>query len=350
MFMPDKPHRYGSKLFIMCDSKTAFEVYAGKRNVGDVGDPSFDRKTGAAAVVRNLAFVLSTDRRHAWNAVVFDRFYPSVLLTVELLCMNVYTIGTVKTNRLGYDQNVKDKRQSRPASIPRESFTFSRSVAVPTMIAFHWLDRKPVHYLCTSAVMTAITIMRNVKRVGPITVPCPAAVTDYQRWVGGVDVHDQLRLQTYSLQTSTKFLKYYKSLFVGFVDLALVNAFISHKQTAKINGTPPMKRGEWYGVLQNHLLQLKAEDLAGVVVTPAPVSNKRKRTPVRITHALEQSDDWVAVSSVQKRRQRSCKFVHSCERTARRSRLRLHSSVSAVQSTTLNAGSVTSSVVSTKAF
>ncbi|GMF51785.1 unnamed protein product [Phytophthora fragariaefolia] len=78
-------------------------------------------------------------------------------------------------------------------------------------------------------------------------------------------------------------MKYYKSLFLGFVDLALVNAYISHKQTAKIIGTPPMKRGEWYGVLQNQLLQLKAEDFAG------------------------QSDDWVTVSGVQKRRQRSCK-------------------------------------------
>ncbi|GMF18855.1 unnamed protein product [Phytophthora fragariaefolia] len=132
-------------------------------------------------------------------------------------------------------------------------------------------------------------------------------LTDYQRWMGGVDVHDQLRLQTYSLQTSTKFMKYYKSLFLGFADLAQVNAYILRKQTAKINGTLPMKRGEWYGVLQNQLLHLKAEDFAGVVVTPAPVSNKRKRTPVRITHALEQSDDWVTVSGVPKRRQRSCK-------------------------------------------
>ncbi|GMF38981.1 unnamed protein product [Phytophthora fragariaefolia] len=88
-------------------------------------------------------------------------------------------------------------------------------------------------------------------------------------------------------------MKYYTSLFLGFVDLALVNAYISHKPTAKINGTPPMKRGEWYSVLQNQVLQLKARDFAGVVVTPAPVSNKRKRTPVRITHALKQSDDWV---------------------------------------------------------
>ncbi|KAG2884349.1 hypothetical protein PC129_g22884 [Phytophthora cactorum] len=54
MFMPDKPHRYGSKMFIVCDSRTAychrFEMYAGKRDACDDGDASVDHKTGAAAV------------------------------------------------------------------------------------------------------------------------------------------------------------------------------------------------------------------------------------------------------------------------------------------------------------
>eukprot|EP00644_Phytophthora_capsici_P011257 jgi/Phyca11/110653/e_gw1.18.288.1 len=67
-----------------------------------------------------------------------------------------------------------------------------------------------------------------------------------------------------------------------------------------------MKRRDWYGVLQNQLLQLKAEDFTGVFATPPPPAQKRKRTP-RLTHVLEQSEDWVTVSNVQKRRQRSCK-------------------------------------------
>ncbi|ETL87922.1 hypothetical protein L917_12969 [Phytophthora nicotianae] len=124
--------------------------------------------------------------------------------------------------------------------------------------------------------------------------------------MGGVDVHDQLRLQKHSQQMSTKFKKYYKSLFLGLLDLALVNAYISHKESARISGTVAIKRGEWYIVLHNQLLQLKAENFLGVEVTPPP-SQTRKRTPLRATHALEQCDDWVTVSGTQKRRQRSCK-------------------------------------------
>eukprot|EP00644_Phytophthora_capsici_P001232 jgi/Phyca11/105171/e_gw1.10.790.1 len=131
-----------------------FEVYAGKRNAKDGGDSSFDHKTGAAAVVRNLKAVLDAKPRHPWHLVVVDRFYSSILLAIELLGMGIYVVGTIMSDRLGFDKAVKESRKTRPAAIPRGSFLFSRSTAVPTMVAFHWWDRKPVHFLCTGSAMT----------------------------------------------------------------------------------------------------------------------------------------------------------------------------------------------------
>ncbi|EGZ05821.1 hypothetical protein PHYSODRAFT_416788, partial [Phytophthora sojae] len=72
-------------------------------------------------------------------------------------------------------------------------------------------------------------------------------------------------------------------------------------------GAVPMKRSEWFAVIQNQLLQLKPEDFAGVEATPPPSRLNRRRTPVRLAHALQHSEDWVTVSDVRKRRQRSCK-------------------------------------------
>ena len=156
----------------------------GKRDSGDTPAQAFDHKTGAAAVVRNLRIVLANNRQ-VFHTVVIDRFYSSIPLAIELLSMNVYVVGTIMTNRLGFPRIVVEKRATRPNSIERGTFSFSRSVAVPTMIVFHWWDRKPVHYLCTGSAMSASTINRNVKRVGQISVPCPSAVKDYQRWMGG---------------------------------------------------------------------------------------------------------------------------------------------------------------------
>ncbi|GMF25359.1 unnamed protein product [Phytophthora fragariaefolia] len=183
----------------------------------------------------------------------------------------------------------------------------SLMVLPSTMVAFQWWDRKPVHYLCTGAAMTESSIGRKVKQVGAITVQCPAAVTDYQNGMAGVDIHDQLRLQRFSLQTSTTFLKYYKSLFLGFVDMAMVNAYLSHKEAARMAGMPAMARGGWFCLLQNQLLQLKDHDFDGVVATPLLTGQKRRRAPVSHTHTPEQNEDWVTVTGVQKLRQRSCK-------------------------------------------
>ncbi|ETL50245.1 hypothetical protein L916_00477 [Phytophthora nicotianae] len=132
-----------------------------------------------------------------------------------------------------------------------------------------WWDRKPVYYLCTGSVMTSSTIERKIKR---IRVGCPQLVNDYQNWMGGVDRHDPLRLQNYSLQMSTRFTN---------------QLFLTHKEAAKIKGTVAMKRSDWFTALQNQLLQLKAENFAGIQVTAPSSRQKRWRTP--------------------KRRQRSCK-------------------------------------------
>eukprot|EP00644_Phytophthora_capsici_P005940 jgi/Phyca11/82155/gw1.2.1242.1 len=54
-------------------------------------------------------------------------------------------------------------------------------------------------------------------------------------------------------------------------------------------------------------MAFRRSDFAGIVATPPLSSHKRKRPQLRLTHAVEQSNDWVIVTGIQKRRQRSCK-------------------------------------------
>ncbi|GMF52643.1 unnamed protein product [Phytophthora fragariaefolia] len=168
IFMSDKPHRYGSKLFMTCDAKTSY-CHSGTEN-------AVAYMTGAAAVVRNLKVVLADPSRHEGHAAVIDRYYSSVLLAVELLKTIVYVVGTVMTNRFGIDQNIKTKRKTLPTRKPRGTFSFSRSTAIPSLFTYIWWDSKPVYYVCPGSVMTESSVERKVKRVGPICAPCPVAI------------------------------------------------------------------------------------------------------------------------------------------------------------------------------
>jgi hypothetical protein len=75
-----------------------------------------------------------------------------------------------------------------------------------------------------------------------------------------VDIHDQLRLQRYSLQLSVRFKKYYKTIFLGLVDIAIVNTFIVYREAQKQRGEPTADHAQFLEVLQAQLLQVTAED------------------------------------------------------------------------------------------
>ncbi|KAE9050313.1 hypothetical protein PR001_g2515 [Phytophthora rubi] len=87
-------------------------------------------------------------------------------------------------------------------------------------------------------------------------------IRDYHRWMGGVDVHDQLRLQRYSLQLAVTFRKYYKTVFLGLVDMALVNAFIVFREAQDQRGEKRTDHSMFLKLLQSQMLDLTAADFA----------------------------------------------------------------------------------------
>ena len=82
----------------------------------------------------------------------------------------------------------------------------ARAISDPGMIALAWVDNKPVYFL-SSQVSTKMTTIERREKTGEITiVPCPQLVFEYQRSMGGVDLHDQLRMQSYSIQLGNRFV------------------------------------------------------------------------------------------------------------------------------------------------
>jgi hypothetical protein len=92
------------------------------------------------------------------------------------------------------------------------------------------------------------------------TVPALVLVRDYHRWMGGVDVHDLLRMQRYSVQLCYKTRKYYKTLFLGLLDMALINTFIVFRHHLKVNKKRPLKHFAFFEMLIDQLLAIDSPE------------------------------------------------------------------------------------------
>ncbi|POM74596.1 Hypothetical protein PHPALM_8426 [Phytophthora palmivora] len=133
---------------------------------------------------------------------------------------------------------------------------------------------------------------------------------DYHRWMGGVDVHDQLRLQRYSLQQQTKCKKYYKAIFLGLVDVAIVNAYVVYREIQKKRGARQNTHAEFLMQLQAQMLELTASDFAQPQVDDSiAVANT-----LPSDHVPRPSPDFPFVNGQKKHRQRQCKVCLNRER------------------------------------
>ncbi|KAG6946537.1 hypothetical protein JG688_00016002 [Phytophthora aleatoria] len=115
--MTDKPHKWGTKLFVTCCAQTAcclrIEVYCGvKQQLGN-GPQTSDVKSSPATVRRNIKKMIPVGRVDH-HLIVVGRLYTSVPLALELLAKNVYVVGTIQIARIGYAADVIDKRKKRP--------------------------------------------------------------------------------------------------------------------------------------------------------------------------------------------------------------------------------------------
>ncbi|POM73793.1 Hypothetical protein PHPALM_9329 [Phytophthora palmivora] len=155
--------------------------------------------------------------------------------------------------------------------------------------------------------MCAELILPGGKKV---VVPCPSMVRDYQRCMGGVDKHDQLRLQRYSLQLSVVFRKYYKTIFLGLVDMATVNAYIIYREDRMLRNEEAADHAKFLRILQAQLLDLTAADFADMTMSPSPPPPSQQQAAVPSEHKLSVFSDWDHFGDDKKKRkwpQHQCK-------------------------------------------
>jgi hypothetical protein len=218
-YMPKKPIRRGYKVWMLaCKSayELKFEVYTGKK-----GDAV--QKNLGESVVKSMMEGLEG----ANHKVFFDNYFTTYELLKSLKEKEIYACGTVNINRKVFPKFPNAIKMSRGQ---HEWFCSSDGVSVVA-----WKDNKPVLAATNFIDPEPVTRVNRKSKDGTIQqITCPELINIYNMNMNCVDHFGQLK-SLYEINRKSK--KWWHRIFFFFLDTAVVNAFILHKQFADSDET-----------------------------------------------------------------------------------------------------------------
>ena len=216
-YIKDNPTNWGMKIWVLAESTTGYtydyEVYTGRSNVKSVNGLGYDVVMKLCQSFYGQGFRL-----------FIDNFYTSGFLLNNLLNKKVLGCGAIKTTRRGFPVCLKKEK------IIKGQRGDIRYVREGNLGYLQLVDNKVVSFASTmhsnlpkksSGICQRRTNVNRVFR--RIIVHQPELVQDYNSYMGGVDKSDLL-IGNYNTLWPT--VKYWKTLFYHFLDIARVNSYI----------------------------------------------------------------------------------------------------------------------------
>ena len=205
-YVPSKPTRWGIKVFELCDSVSGycldFDVYTGK-----------DRKPSNMGLGYDVVKMFMERYLHKFHHVFYDRFFSGLPICEYLLANNTYVSGTIMLNRRGLPKKAKTTKLGRGASVLYQK---NQSNVVLTT----WMDKRQVNLLSSGST-------NEVDENGK-----PLSIINYNRYMGGVDLNDQL---CHYYRVGRKCLKWWRYVLWFTVNTAITNAWILYKSSPHYN-------------------------------------------------------------------------------------------------------------------
>ena len=242
-YMPQKPTKYGIKVWMAADSSNGyilnFNTYLGK----EVGQ-TLTHGLGYRVVTRLVQPFMNKNHH-----IFFDNFFSSVRLVEHLEAQDTFACGTVRVNRKGIPNAAKTKLK------PGEKVVRQKGNLVFTK----WHDKRDVCILSTncSPIEPDFVVQRRGQNVN---VSKPAVVGLYNSHMGGVDLNDQLR-QYYNIGRSS--YKWYKYLFWFLIDVSICNSFILFNHHKVSTGQTKCKQVAFRTLLAKQLIAGFCSDGSG---------------------------------------------------------------------------------------
>ncbi|KAM9428372.1 piggyBac transposable element-derived protein 4-like isoform 1-T1 [Salvelinus alpinus] len=226
-YIKSKPYRYGFKLYVLADSRNG---YTCDFNVFMTKNPSASGKGESYDVAMNL---LKVPYLGTGYHIYVDNFFTSTTFFRDLYKMKLGACGTIREIRVGIREN------SMPARAEKGTIRWLRD---GELLFTKWMGAQPVT-MCTTihkAFAGEQVKIRKQSKNGSWTtqcIPVPEAIKPYNKYMGGVDLSDAL-IKCYSVAHKT--MKWYKTFFFHFVDIAVVNSFLLQKDMAQMKKKKPM--------------------------------------------------------------------------------------------------------------
>ncbi|KAJ8356523.1 hypothetical protein SKAU_G00193170 [Synaphobranchus kaupii] len=218
-YLKDKPTKWGFKLFVLADSKTGYTCYH----------------------------------------VFVDNSYTSTALFRHLHRIHYGACGTIRENRIGFP---KTKVNSLPKKAVRRDMWWIRD---GPLLYVKWKDTREVS-MCSSIhkAYSGKSVQRRARNPDgtwarrAVTIPEP--VLEYNKYMGGIDLSDAL-IKYFSI--TQKCRHWYKKLFLHFVDIAVVNSYILHKEMAPEKQHKPITQKLFRETLCLQLAECRKESTEG---------------------------------------------------------------------------------------
>ena len=220
-YMPNKPKKWGFKLFVLADSGGVIhDIYPYCGKIPPVHRDDVPDLGASSNIVLHLAESIPYNRNHK---LYFDNWFSSLPLMDYLASHKVWCCGTIRTNRIPSLKIKENKTKERGESVQWET-NVSTNIAVVT-----WFDNKPVHLAST---FLQVEPQQEIERYNKnsknfVTIKRPNIVTEYNKNMGGVDLADML-LSLYRIPVRSK--KYYHRLVFHLLDIALINAWLLYRR------------------------------------------------------------------------------------------------------------------------
>ncbi|KAK6323770.1 hypothetical protein J4Q44_G00061090 [Coregonus suidteri] len=212
--------------------------------------------------------------------VYLDNYFSSPKLFKDLFDMKMGACGTMREGRQGFpraEENALTKKS------PRGSLRWIRE---GSLLFVKWKDAREVSMGTTiHQAYGGEKINRKHKnkdgKWSHESIPVPTPILEYNKNMGGVDLSDQL-ITYFSAHRKT--MKWYRTLFYHFVDIATTNSYIIHKDLCKVNKMQPMTHKEFTQALVAQLCEVsietqsKPKNTGHTPVPIKPVADKSKRS------------------------------------------------------------------------